>query len=145
MTEPKPGVYIYDFKQNMAGVESLRVTGPAGTDVQVRPGEALNPDGTLYTENLRTAKATDHFILAGQGTEVLVPHFTFHGFRYIEVTGLKSAPEPGAVSALVLHTDFPFTAKLTDRQCDGEQAVEQHSVGAAIEFCGAADGLSAAR
>ncbi len=113
MTEPKPGVYIYDFKQNLAGVESLRVTGPAGTDVQVRPGEVLNPDGTLYTDNLRTAKATDHFILSGQGTEVLVPHFTFHGFRYIEVTGLKSAPEPGAVSVLVLHTDFPFTTKLT--------------------------------
>ena len=128
MTEPKPGVYIYDFGQNMAGVESLRVTGPAATDVQVRAGEVLNPDGTLYTENLRTAKATDHFILNGNGTEQLTPQFTFHGFRYIEVTGLppqqaksglsggpglKSASEPGAVSALVLHTDFPFTAKLT--------------------------------
>jgi alpha-L-rhamnosidase len=113
MTEPKPGVYIYDFKQNMAGVESLRVTGAAGTDVQVRSGEALNPDGTLYTENLRTAKATDHFILSGNGTEELVPHFTFHGFRYIEITGLKSAPESSAVSVRVLHTDFPFTAKLT--------------------------------
>ncbi|HMG85954.1 MAG TPA: family 78 glycoside hydrolase catalytic domain [Terracidiphilus sp.] len=113
MTEPKPGVFIYDFGQNMAGVEKLSVTGPAGTDVQVRTGETLNPDGTLYTENLRTAKATDHFILGGQGIEELVPQFTFHGFRYIEVTGLKSAPEPGAVSALVLHTDFPFTAKLT--------------------------------
>jgi alpha-L-rhamnosidase len=128
MTEPKPGVFIYDFGQNMAGVEKLSVTGPAGTEVQVRTGETLNPDGTLYTENLRTAKATDHFILSGNGTEELVPHFTFHGFRYIEVTGLppqqakgglsggpglKSPPEPGAVSALVLHTDFPFTAKLT--------------------------------
>lgn len=113
MTESKPGVYIYDFKQNLAGVESLRVTGPAGTDVQVRTGETLNPDGTLYTENLRTAKATDHFILSGEGTEVLIPHFTFHGFRYIEVTGLKTAPAPGEVSVLVLHTDFPFTAKLT--------------------------------
>ena len=113
MTEPKPGVYIYDFGQNMAGVEHLSVSGPAGTDVQVRVGEALNPDGTLYTENLRTAKATDHFILAGQGIEELVPHFTFHGFRYVEITGLKSAPSLKDVSALVLHTDFPFTAKLT--------------------------------
>ena len=65
MTEPKPGVFIYDFGQNMAGVEKLAVSGAAGTDVQVRVGEALNPDGTLYTENLRTAKATDHFILSG--------------------------------------------------------------------------------
>jgi alpha-L-rhamnosidase len=112
MTEPKPGVYIYDFGQNMAGVERLSVSGPAGTDVQVRTGEVLNRDGTLYTENLRTAKATDHFILAGQGVETLYPHFTFHGFRYLEITGLKSAPDPKNVAALVLHTDFPFTAKL---------------------------------
>jgi alpha-L-rhamnosidase len=112
-TEPKPGVYIYDFKQNMAGVESLRVSGAAGTDVEVRSGEVLNPDGTLYTENLRTAKATDHFILSGNGTEELVPHFTFHGFRYLEITGLKSPPQQGDVSVLVLHTDFPFTAKLS--------------------------------
>lgn len=112
MTEPKPGVYIYDFGQNMAGVERLSVSGPAGTDVRVRSGEVLNPDGTLYTENLRTAKATDHFILAGQGIEGLVPHFTFHGFRYVEITGLKSAPALSEVSALVLHTDFPFTDEL---------------------------------
>jgi alpha-L-rhamnosidase len=112
MTEPKPGVFLYDFGQNMAGIERLTVSGPAGTDVRVRTGEVLNPDGSLYTENLRTAKATDHFILAGSGVETLFPHFTFHGFRYIEVTGLKSAPDPKYVAALVLHTDFPFTAEL---------------------------------
>src|SRR6185437_11050850 len=83
MTEPKPGVFLYDFGQNMAGIERLTVSGPAGTDVRVRTGEVLNPDGSLYTENLRTAKATDHFILAGKGTEELVPQFTFHGFRYL--------------------------------------------------------------
>jgi alpha-L-rhamnosidase len=112
MTEPKPGVFIYDFGQNMAGVEKLAVSGAAGTDVQVRVGEALNPDGTLYTENLRTAKATDHFILDGLGADVLVPHFTFHGFRYIEITGVKSASDVQGVFAQVLHTDFHFTAKL---------------------------------
>jgi alpha-L-rhamnosidase len=112
MTEPKPGVFIYDFGQNMAGVEQLRVSGPAGTDVQVRAGEVLNPDGTLYTENLRTAKVTDHFILAGEGEEDLHPHFTFHGFRYVEVTGLRSPSEVKGVFAEVLHTAFPFTVKL---------------------------------
>lgn len=112
MTQPTPGVYIYDFGQNMAGVEKLSVSGPAGADVRVRAGEVLNPDGTLYTENLRTAKVTDHFILNGEGTEELVPQFTFHGFRYIEITGLKSPPPLGDVSALVLHTDFPFTVEL---------------------------------
>jgi alpha-L-rhamnosidase len=112
MTQPKPGVFIYDFGQNMAGVEALKISGPTGADVQVRLGEILNPDGTLYTENLRTAKVTDHFLLSGNGTEDLVPQFTFHGFRYLEVTGSKTAPDAKDVKALVLHTAFPFTAEL---------------------------------
>ena len=53
--EPKPGVYVVDFGQNMSGVESLNVEGPAGTDVRVRFAEILNDDGTIYTDNLRTA------------------------------------------------------------------------------------------
>jgi alpha-L-rhamnosidase len=125
-TEPKPGVYVYDFGQNFAGVEQLRVSGPRGTDVRVRFAELLNDDGTIYTDNLRTAKATDHFILDGNGMEEFVPHFTFHGFRYAEVTGLSphgqgpvrggpglpSAPGKDALTALVIHTDAPFAAEL---------------------------------
>jgi hypothetical protein len=52
--------------QNFSGVEKLRLEGSAGTIIQVRTGEVLNADGTLYTDNLRTAKSTDHFILAGK-------------------------------------------------------------------------------
>jgi alpha-L-rhamnosidase len=111
--EPKPGVYVYDFGQNLAGIESLRVSGPAGTDVQLRFAEILNDDGSLYTENLRTAKATDHFILSGSGVEEFMPHFTFHGFRYAEVTGLPAAPGKDALVAVVIHTDAPFTVKLS--------------------------------
>jgi len=109
---PKSGVYVYDFGQNMAGVERIRVQGPGGTDVQVRVGEDINNDGTLYTENLRTAKATDHFILAGEGVEEFQPQFTFHGFRYIEISGLPSAPAKENVEAVVLHTAAPFTTQL---------------------------------
>src|ERR1700676_2698995 len=112
MTEPKPGVYVFDFGQNLAGVEKLRVSGPAGTDVRVRFSEILNDDGTLYTENLRTAKATDHFILAGTGVEEFTPQFTFHGFRYAEITGLPSAPSKDAITAEVIHTNAPFAAEL---------------------------------
>jgi alpha-L-rhamnosidase len=112
MTEPKPGTYIYDMGQNFSGVEKLRLHGPAGTMVQVRTGEILNEDGTLYTENLRTAKSTDVFILAGKGIEEFQPQFTFHGFRYLELTGLKEKPLPNSVSAVVFHTDAPFTAEL---------------------------------
>ena len=112
MTEPKPGVFIFDMGQNFSGVEKLRLKGPTGTDVQVRTGEILNDDGTLYTENLRTAKSTDHFILAGKGVEEFEPQFTFHGFRYLELTGLPGKPMADAVRGVVFHTDAPFTAQL---------------------------------
>ncbi len=112
VTEPKPGVYVFDFGQNLAGVERVRLQGPAGTDVRLRFAEIVNDDGTLYTDNLRTAKVTDHFILAGKGVEEFTPQFTFHGFRYAEITGLAAAPAKDAVVALVLHTAAPWEAKL---------------------------------
>ncbi|MGB7547130.1 MAG: family 78 glycoside hydrolase catalytic domain [Terracidiphilus sp.] len=112
VTEPVPGVYVYDFGQNLAGVERVRVAGPAGTKIQLRFAEIVNADGTLYTDNLRTAKATDHFILDGKGTEEFTPQFTYHGFRYAEVTGLPTAPGKDAVTAVVIHTDAPFAAQL---------------------------------
>ncbi len=112
VSEPKPGVWVYDFGQNFSGIETLRVQGPAGTDVRLRFAELVDPDGTIYTENLRTAKATDHFILRGEGIEEFTPQFTFHGFRYVEVTGLPTAPGKDALTAAVIHTDAPFTAKL---------------------------------
>jgi alpha-L-rhamnosidase len=112
VTNPSSGVYIFDFEQNLSGVARIRAHGPAGTDVKLRFAEVLNPDGSLYTDNLRTAKATDHFILAGQGTEEFQPSFTFHGFRYVEVSGLPAAPQPDDVKAVVFHTDAPFTATL---------------------------------
>ncbi len=112
MSEPRPGVYVYDFGQNLAGVERVRVAGPAGTVVRLRFAEILNDDGTLYTDNLRTAKATDTFTLAGKGVEEFTPQFTFHGFRYAELTGLPAAPDKDAVTALVMHTDALFAAQL---------------------------------
>jgi alpha-L-rhamnosidase len=112
MTKPSPGAYIFDFEQNLSGVVHIRAQGAAGTDVKLRFAEVLNPDGTLYTENLRTAKATDHFILAGKGTEEFEPTFTFHGFRYVEVSGLKTEPRLEDIKAIPFHTDAPFTATL---------------------------------
>ncbi len=112
VTSPKPGIYIYDFGQNLAGAPRVRVQGAGGTDVRLRFAEALNQDGTMYVENLRTAKATDHFILAGNEVEEYQPQFTFHGFRYIEISGISTKPGIDAVKAVVFHTDAPFTAEL---------------------------------
>jgi len=112
VNEPKPGVYVFDFGQNLSGVARIHAKGPAGTDVKLRFAEVLNADGTIYVENLRTAKATDHFILSGNGSEEFEPEFTFHGFRYVEVSGLSAKPEIADVKAVAFYTDAPFTAKL---------------------------------
>jgi alpha-L-rhamnosidase len=116
ITQPKPGVWVFDFGQNFSGMEKLRVEGPAGTKVRLRFAEVLNPDGTIYTDNMRTALVTDQFILKGAAgshvVEEFTPHFTFHGFRYAEVTGLPKAPGKDTLTAMVIHTDTPFTAKL---------------------------------
>lgn len=108
VTRSKSGSYIFDLGQNMVGIVRLRVSGKAGQVITIRHGEALNRDGTLYYENLRSAKATDEYILKGSGIEVFEPIFTFHGFRYVEVSGVKSKPE---VIGRVLHTAAPLTMK----------------------------------
>jgi alpha-L-rhamnosidase len=102
---PTPGVYLYDLGQNMVGVARLRLTGAPGQSVKIRYGEVLNPDGTLYTDNLRSAKATDRYTFATSGPETYQPKFTFHGFRYIEVSGLSAAPPASAITGVVMGTD----------------------------------------
>jgi len=107
VTQPAPGVYLYDLGQNMVGWARLRVQGPAGTQVRLRFGEMLSPNGTLYTTNLRSARATDTYILSGHGVETWEPHFTFHGFRYVEVTGYPGKLRPDAVTGRVVGSDLP--------------------------------------
>ena len=107
ISEPKPGVFIYDLGQNMVGFVRLKVQGPAGTAVRLRFNEMLQDDGTLYLTNLRTARATDTYILKGEGVEIWQPKFTFHGFRYIEVTGYPGHPDLDSVTGVVLHTKLP--------------------------------------
>jgi alpha-L-rhamnosidase len=105
--EIAPGVWIFDMGQNFAGWVRLRVDGPAGTRVVLRHGERLKPDGTLYTENLRRAMATDTYVLKGGGEEIWEPHFTFHGFQYVEATGLPSPPRAGDLVGRVVHSATP--------------------------------------
>lgn len=111
LTEPAPGVYVFDTGQNMAGWTRLRVSGPAGTEVVLKYGERLNPDGTLdqkeIAQHIKTGKAqTDTYILRGRGTEVWEPRFMYHGFQYVEVTGLPGKPTLDTLEARVVHTSF---------------------------------------
>lgn len=102
----KPGVFIFDMGQNMVGWCRLMVSGAKGTQVRLRHAETLNADGTLYTENLRTAKAADVYTLKGEGTEIYEPRFTYHGFRYVEVTGFPGEPTPASIEGRVVHDDM---------------------------------------
>jgi alpha-L-rhamnosidase len=108
LTEPKPGVYVFDLGQNMVGWVRLNAKGEPGQKVTVRHAEMLNPDGTLYTTNLRAAKAVDTFYLAGN-RRACEPYFTFHGFQYVEVTGLSYKPSLSDVVGVVVHSDLPRT------------------------------------
>lgn len=112
LTEPADGVFIFDLGQNIAGIVRLRVKGEAGTLLKLRYGEMLHPDGRLMTENLRRARATDFYTLRGDPEgEDWQPRFTYHGFRYVEVSGLAVEPGLEAVTGLALHNDTPLTGE----------------------------------
>ncbi len=124
MTEPSPGVYLFDFGQNFAGVPRLKVHGPAGTRVVLRGGEDIHPDGTLNYLTVITAQLksmwnlkggpgcpddpmmVNTYVLSGNGEEVFTPEFTFSGFRYLEVTGYPGIPDLNAVEGLRMNTDL---------------------------------------
>ncbi|MGH7593997.1 MAG: family 78 glycoside hydrolase catalytic domain, partial [Gemmatimonadales bacterium] len=111
---PARDTYVFDLGQNIAGWARLRVQGPAGTHVRLRFAEILAPDSSNITQvNLRSAKATDTYVLGGQGVERFEPHFTYHGFRYIEVTGYPGVPTLDDVIGIVVHTALPETGQLS--------------------------------
>jgi alpha-L-rhamnosidase len=134
-TEPKPGVFIFDLGQNFAGWARLRVRGPAGTKVKLRYGELLYPNGTLNVmtsvcgqikngaenrenECPQLAYQSDSYVLSGRGDEVYLPHFTWHGFRYVEATGYPGTPSSAAVEGLRLSADLQEAGTFA---CSNEQ------------------------
>ncbi len=101
--------FIFDLGQNMVGKVRLRVKGAGGLTLRIRHAEMLNDDGSLYTASLRSASATDYFTPGSDDEEVYEPHFTFHGFRYVEITGHPGDLGADAVTGIVLHSDTPET------------------------------------
>jgi alpha-L-rhamnosidase len=110
--QPTAGARLYDLGQNMVGVVELTLKARAGKTVQLRYGEMLKPDGSLYTANLRTAKATDRFTAAHDGEQSYTPTFTYHGFRYVEVTGVDDPADVVSVTGLVQGSNLAWTGKL---------------------------------
>jgi len=122
LTSPS-GKLILDFGQNLVGRLRLTVNGEAGTAITLLHAEVLE-NGELAIAPLRTAKATDTYVLRGGGEETWAPRFTFHGFRYAEVTGWPGDLDPSAIVAEVLHSDmeraghFSVSDPLVDRLHD---------------------------
>jgi len=122
--ELNPGIFIIDFGQNFAGTIKLKVKGPAGTVVRIRCGEDVHADGSLnYFTNLvaqlkdiwnanpgkgapRPPASTITYILKGNGEEVYSPRFTFHSFRYVELTGFPGKPDLNTVEGLRMNADL---------------------------------------
>ena len=111
ITEIKPGVYVFDLGQNMSGYSRIKVSGPAGTEITLKHGERLFPDGSVEQKQilrfLRTGEAqTDKYILKGEGVEVWSPHFVYHGYQYVEVSGLQVKPTKETLTGIVVYTSF---------------------------------------
>ena len=138
ITEPTAGVHIYDMGQNFAGWVKLRVSAPEGTNITLRYGELLKNDGSLnpmtsvagQIKGIRKNEAgieesvggpgapaiawqTDTYIAKGRGVEEYTPRFTFHAFRYVEVTGLTAKPTDEMITGLRLNSDVERSGGFT--------------------------------
>ncbi len=107
---------IFDMGQNMVGRIHIKVNGERGQTLKFRFAELLQGgpsavSGPIYTENLRgqAAEQTNHYTLRGESEETWEPRFTFHGFRYVEVTGLTEEPDADFLTGIVLHSAAPQT------------------------------------
>ena len=110
ITRRPGGTYIVDMGQNFAGVARIRVKGNAGDTVRLHYGEMLYSDGALVTENMRKARTMDTYVLKGDPNgEVYQPKFTYHGFQYVEIFGLRTAPTKESVTGLVIGSVTPKT------------------------------------
>lgn len=103
--------WIFDLGQNMVGRVRLKIRSRACTTIRLRYAEMLQADGTLYTANLGGARATDYYTFRGNDVEIYEPRFTFHGFRYVELSNCAHRPDREAVTGIVLHSDMPTTGE----------------------------------
>jgi alpha-L-rhamnosidase len=111
ITEIKPGVYVFDLGQNIAGYSRLKVAGPSGTEITLKHGERLYPDGSVEQKQilrfLKTGAAqTDKYTLKGEGVEIWNPRFVYHGYQYVEVSGLPVKPTKETLTGIVIYTSF---------------------------------------
>lgn len=122
LKEVKKGVWLYDLGQNISGWAKIRVSGSAGDEIVLRYAENLGEDGDIDTSNIdmyiKSGEfQTDRYILKGEGVEEWEPRFTYHGFRYIQLTGFPGTPTIDNLQGRVVHTDFETRGKF---ECSNE-------------------------
>ena len=101
IAEPEENVYVVDFGQNIAGVVEIEIEEIVGREVCIRYAEILDKKGMVSTENLRSAQAQDIYIANGKKAKYR-PRFTYHGFRYVEITGMTGSLKDSQIKALVI-------------------------------------------
>ncbi len=129
ISEPNPGVYVFDFGVNISGWVRLKTRGERGRKITLQFNEKLNDDGTV---NMRHCSRhtygifqTEEFILSGEGTEIFEPKFSYHGFQYVEVRGLSQKPELETLTGRWVHTDLKETGRF---RCSNSRFNRIHEV-----------------
>ncbi len=129
----------------MVGYVRIKIAAPAGTRITLRHAEMLNPDGTIYTTNLRGAPSIDTYVCKGNGVEIWQPRFTFHGFRYVELSGMSETPPMMRSPELWWETVEPQAGKFSCSDQDINQLQSNIQWGIARQLSRSADRLPATR
>jgi len=111
-TTPK-GERVIDFGQNLVGWVIVKASGKAGDKITLLHAEVLDKYGNFYTENLRSAKCKNEYILKGGEVESFEPHFTWQGFRYVKIEGYPGEIKAENFSAVALYSNMPSTGSFT--------------------------------
>ena len=111
--EVKPGILVYDFGQEISGYCRLKVDGPSGSRIRIRHAELIGQNGMIDTKNLWGTAAQEDYVLDGQGRRLLEPHFTYHGFRYVELTGMPKASAADALVAVNIRSGLDTVGEFT--------------------------------
>jgi len=112
LTTPK-GETVFDMGQNMVGWVRLKIQGKKGDRVTLKFAEVLDKEGNFYTDNLRSAKATNSYTLKGDGEEVYEPGFTFFGFRFVKLENFPGTPAIDQITGVVIHSEMAPTGTFT--------------------------------
>jgi alpha-L-rhamnosidase len=115
ISQPRLGLYVFDFGQNFAGWCRLQVKGASGTRIELKFAELVSPSGEVDQPYMNIGRPKkDVYILKGDPKgETFEPHFTYRGFRYVQVAGLPATPTKATLEGVVVHSDFVPTGKIT--------------------------------